>query len=184
MKLRQRVLITISGIIFLGIFYVAIYPIPVTFEIDTARSLPNISSRDASKIDSSKVQWVHMSPLRKRLNKSNYSSDNISPEGVRNRKEFAKTRNAELFLNGSATESQAKSTLKSNKLNSNHSSENATLGKDSIVEELLQLLYELNKEKFNFTHSRKHGYNNSMRSHRKRKRRRGFGLPVYRNYGG
>jgi len=72
MKLKQRVVISFAGVVLLCVVFVAFETLP---------KVPNLLDLSIHKGNPKFYDGSHISAIRKRLNKSNYSSDDFSPEG-------------------------------------------------------------------------------------------------------
>ncbi|KAK3089025.1 hypothetical protein FSP39_000214 [Pinctada imbricata] len=110
---------------------------------------------------------AHISAIRKRLNKSNYSSDDFSPEGG---EEVLKFKPAE-----------------EEPLTRRNSGETRTLHgnfTDEEVDLMFRKLQHYNGRMFDFDELRLTPYDSLLWNLKKRNRRRGNYLPAYRNYDG
>ena len=133
-------------------------------------------------------EFAHIFTFRKRLNKSNYSSDDISPEMAKRAMEVkVNDTNEDLKYSGSINNENPKDTNQRNQRSSpfgssvRNSELNLTSGR---VDRMLNELQTANGLKFNFEKTRNVPYRNFLKLQSKRIRRRGMGLPIYENYNG
>ena len=134
-------------------------------------------------------RW-HYVICRKRLNKSNYTSENISPELAKGQTEIKGVPNETVEdvkdQSGSVNQENPAFRNPDNKLYQSPKSDwTLTFNKtDEYVDKLLYVLQSSNGLKFNFEKTSKISYYDFLKFQSKRTRRKGPGLPIYRNYNG
>ncbi|OWF45619.1 extracellular serine/threonine protein kinase FAM20C-like [Mizuhopecten yessoensis] len=170
MKLKQRVVITCVGLATLTIFYLLVETV---YKINPNR-LPTFLKNSLSNVGH-EYDGSHISAIRKRLNKSNYTSDDFSPEG-----------------GGDKVSGVGKDTL--------HSSDDRRSRKDGVehwamsplllrinntdseVDLLLHKLQNYDRRKFDFTKLKPIPYYEYLKTLRKRIKRKGTSLDAFRTF--
>ncbi|KAK3604508.1 hypothetical protein CHS0354_037990 [Potamilus streckersoni] len=183
MKLKVRATVIVFFVLALSVFYLAVSKFPLLYE--RTYRLSDVQVPGRRKVDG--FDSPHVFTFRKRLNKSNYSSDNnISLEGenVRHEEERNETDlNAAEEKNGNGNNFPMKyeSRNKYRRTNTENSVTNYT---DPLVDKLVHFLQKSNGIKFNFDTALETSYSTFLRQLRKRGRRRGSSLPIFRTYNG
>lgn len=114
---------------------------------------------------------AHMSAIRKRLNKSNYTSEDFSPE------------KGDADINRAFQARRASETRKNKDTMKFYSSSDFVNYTDSDVDYLLRKLENLNKEIYNFNKLRKMTYEQLIENY-KHGVKKGAYLPAYKTYEG
>ena len=189
MKLKVRVaILACSALSFCAIF-LALNQFPTLYD----GKLRSYQPRLEQNIDEF-VDQPHFIAFRKRLNKSNYTSENISPEMGKRTAEVKTVLNDTLeYSNKDISDSahinpdihEYHTNKGGNKsYNNGYDLEYPFNETDKYVDKMLYLLQSSNGLKFNFEKTRFVPYKNFIKLQTKRLRRKGMGLPIYRNYRG
>jgi len=188
MKLRLRTALVVCGALSFCAICLTISRLPTVHEHRRVFLPRNDVPRTFS--DDTSGEFPHIFTYRKRLNKSNYTSDNISPEMAKRALEIKTAQNDTRedmkyqsdgfndILNETAHETQ-----RTNKLTAFVTNSSFNIS-SRYVDKMLNALQTANGLKFNFEKTRKVPYKNFLKLQSKRLRRRGMGLPIYENYNG
>ncbi|WAQ96577.1 FA20C-like protein [Mya arenaria] len=187
MKLRLRGVLVVCGALSFCAICLTFSRLPIAHE-RRRPFLPN--GHDVKRtfsVDSG--EFAHIFTFRKRLNKSNYSSDNISPEMAKRAMEVkANDTNEDLkyqsdsFNNDNLNDTNLRN-QRPNLVGSYVKNSQLNLTSE-LVDRMLNKLQTSNGLKFNFEKTRNVPYRNFLKLQSKRIRRRGMGLPIYENYNG
>ena len=187
MKLKVRAAILSCAFLSFCAIFIAIHELPTLPD----RKVTLLSQYKAGRSFEELEDHPHIFTFRKRLNKSNYTSENISPDidkppavvsTVTNETvEYIKEKDESIQGDNHFAEEKAL-----------HNKESAIEGKanesfnssDPAVDKLIYLLQTANGLKFGFEKTKDIPYYRILRQIAKRTRRKGIGLPIYRNYYG
>lgn len=186
MKLKIRGAILVCGALSFCAIFLTLHQLPTLHDKKSGYPDAHYGQRSFEE----PVEMPHIFTFRKRLNKSNYTSDNISPEMGK--------RPMEIKNVGNETNEDAKDLSDSiNQENPNFEQSNQRTIKqpnmefknnsnvtNDYVDKLLDTLQTSNGLKFNFEKTKFVTYSNFLKLQSKRTRRRGMGLPIYVNYNG
>lgn len=168
MKLRQRVVLTCFGFTALSVLYLLVETV---YNLSPDR-LPDFLKNSLSNVRR-EYDGSHISAIRKRLNKSNYTSDDFSPEGGG---EKTPGEGANLHSmddrpprGGGIGGLVSPLIMKINET-------------DSEVDTLLTKLQSFNNHKYNFDRLRTVPYKEYLITLRKRIRKKGSFLEAYRTF--
>lgn len=186
MKLKIRAAILICGALSFCAIFLTLHQLPTLH--DNTQRYPGADHGRRSFEETENM--AHIFTFRKRLNKSNYTSENISPEMGKLPLEI-KT------LVNETTEDVKDQSDSINQENPNFDQRNQRLMKqpesdtaensnitNEYVDKMLYTLQTSNGLKFNFEKTKYVPYKNFLKLQSKRSRRKGMGLPIYVNYNG
>jgi hypothetical protein len=186
MKLKIRAAILICGALSFCAIFLTLNQLPTLH--DRTQRYPDIEHGRRNFDETENM--AHIFTFRKRLNKSNYTSENISPEMGK--------RPLEIKTLINETNEDIKDQSDSiNQENPNFEQPNQRLTKqpdletaenlnitNEYVDKMLYTLQTSNGLKFNFEKTKYVPYKNFLKLQSKRTRRKGMGLPIYINYNG
>ena len=187
MKLKVRAAILSCGILSFCAIFIAINELPTLHD----KKIHLLSQYKAGRSFEELEDQPHIFTFRKRLNKSNYTSDNISPELGKRPLDFNTATNETVEEDvknkeGSVQEEEINSdkVLSSNdNIVDDKISDDFNVS-DPYVDKLIYLLQTANGVKFGFEKAKEIPYYRILRQIGKRTRKKGIGLPIYRNYYG
>ena len=188
MKLKVRVAILSCGVLSFCAIFIAIHELPTLHD----GKINLLSQYNAGRNFEELEDQPHIFTFRKRLNKSNYTSENISPEQGKRPPEINTVTNETVEDVKEKDESIqrddtkfAEDTVLDNKENviDDKASDSFNVT-DPYVDKLIFLLQTANGLKFGFEKTKDIPYYRILRQIAKRTRRKGIGLPIYRNYYG
>ena len=187
MKLKVRAAILSCGILSFCAIFIAINELPTLHD----KKITLLSQYKAGRNFEDLEDQPHIFTFRKRLNKSNYSSDNISPELGKRSVDFNTVTNETVEDDVKQKEDSVQEeeingdkVLPSNdKIVDDRKSDEFNVS-DPYVDKLIYLLQTADGVKFGFEKAREIPYYRILRQIGKRTRKKGIGLPIYRNYYG
>ncbi|KAH3872891.1 hypothetical protein DPMN_036114 [Dreissena polymorpha] len=189
MKLRLRTALFVCGSLSFCAICLTLSRLP-TLHDRKSSFLPNSDTRQIGVYDDN-GEFPHIFTFRKRLNKSNYSSDNISPEMAKRAleiKSLANDTNEDMkYQSDSVNQEVVHETHQVHKMLNSQESHEKNLEfnfSSSTVDLMLNKLQTSNGLKFNFEKTRLVSYTNFLKLQTHRFRRKGMGLPIYENYNG
>ncbi|KAL4240460.1 sequence similarity 20 [Mactra antiquata] len=188
MKLKLRAAIVICAALSFCAIFLSLHQLPTLRD----SNIQFLQSKDAKRSFEEPVEMPHIFTFRKRLNKSNFTSDDVSPEmGKRpveiqsvlndtneDIKDRSDSMNQESVNNDSNI---SKSRTKPSKQETLVTGFNLT---NEYVDSMLNKLQTSNGLKFNFEKTKLVSYRDFLNLQSKRTRRKGPGLPIYVNYNG
>lgn len=188
MKLKLRAAILVCAALSFCAIFLSLHELP-TLHDNNSRYL---SSKDAKKSFGEPFDMPHIFTYRKRLNKSNYSSDDISPEMGKRPVEI------QSVLNETNEDIKDQSDSVAQEIQNNDNDIHKARTKPSVhenivtsfnvtneyVDKMLNTLQTSNGLKFNFEKTKLVSYRDFLNLQSKRTRRKGPGLPIYINYSG
>ena len=189
MKLKVRAAILSCGILSFCAIFIAINELPTLHD----KKITLLSHYKAGRNFGDLEDQPHIFTFRKRLNKSNYTSENISPELGKRPLDFNTVTNEtvdEDVKNKDDSVQEEEINIKSDKvLSTNDKIADGTISddfnvSDPYVDKLIYLLQTADGVKFGFEKTKEIPYYRILRQIAKRTRRKGIGLPIYRNYYG
>lgn len=190
MKLKVRVAILACTVVSFCAIFVAVNQLPTLHD----GKLAIFNSNTYKRTFEEPVDLPHIFTFRKRLNKSNYSSDDISPEmGKRAMENKASANETSEDIKDPSDSNNQENRENPNYEPSNKSKTNMKKNDDlsspfnetdEFVDKLLNFLQSSNGLKFNFEKTKLVPYVNFIKLQSKRIRRKGHGLPIYINYHG
>lgn len=189
MKLRLRAALVVCGALSFCAICLTFNRLPTLH--DASFSVFTASSQNAKRNFEEPAEFPHIFTYRKRLNKSNYSSDNISPEMGKQPMEvkvkYNDTNEDNKYQSDSINQENPNDTNDENqkaKSVSGANDANVFNVSNAYVDKLLNMLQTSNGLKFNFEKTRKVPYANFLKLQTQKIRRKGMGLPIYENYNG
>ena len=187
MKLKVRAAILSCGILSFCAIFIAINELPTLH--DKKRTL--LSQYKAGRNFEDLEDQPHIFTFRKRLNKSNYTSDNISPELGKRSVDLNTVTNETVEDDAKQKEDSVQEeeingdkVLPSNDKIEDYRKSDEFNVSDHYVDKLIYLLQTADGVKFGFEKAREIPYYRILRQIGKRTRKKGIGLPIYRNYYG
>lgn len=192
MKLRVRAALAVCGALSFCAICLTFNQLPTLH--DASFSVFTVSGQNAKRNFEEPADLPHIFTFRKRLNKSNYSSDNISPE-MGGKRPLAVQIKYNESLDENKYQSDSINQENPNETNdeTNQRTNTVTAGSADVnvfnvsneyVDKLLNMLQTSNGLKFNFEKTRNVPYSNFLKLQSNRIRRKGRGLPIYENYNG
>lgn len=186
MKLKIRAAILVCGTLSFCAIVLTLFQLPTLHDNNSRYIDAHNGRRSFEEPD----EMPHIFTFRKRLNKSNYTSENISPEmgkrpvevkGVVNdTNEHSKDQSDSINHENPNVDTSNQRPVKQ--------SSRDTLDSFNVTNEYVDtMLYDLqtsNGLKFNFEKTKFVPYKNFLKLQSKRTRRKGMGLPIYMNYNG
>ena len=192
MKLRLRAALVVCGALSFCAICLTFNRLPTLHE--ASFSVLTASGQNAKPNFQEPAEFPHIITFRKRLNKSNYSSDNISPEMGKRALEvqvkYNETNEENKYQSDSINQENPNETNDENQrakaVTSGPGSSDVSVFNVSneYVDKLLSMLQTSNGLKFNFEKTSKVPYSNFLKLQSSRIRRKGMGLPIYENYNG
>lgn len=189
MKLKVRVAVLSCGILSFCAIFIAVHELPTLHD----RKITLLANYKAGRNFEELEDQPHIFTFRKRLNKSNYTSDNISPELGKRPLEINTVTNETVeddvkekddSIQGDEIKlSNDKVSPNSDKSVNVKFSESFNVS-DPDVDKLIYVLQTADGVKFGFEKTKEIPYYRILRQIAKRTRPKGFGLPIYRNYYG
>lgn len=186
MKLKIRGAILVCGALSFCAIFLTLHQLPALHEKKSGYPDAHYVHRDFQE----SVEMPHIFTYRKRLNKSNYTSDNISPEmGKRPMeiKNVVNETNEDIKDQSDSINQENPNFDPANQRGINQPKRGITNNSNmtnDYVDKLLDTLQTANGLKFNFEKTKLVTYQNFLKLQTKKTRRKGMGLPIYVNYNG
>lgn len=189
MKLKVRVAILSCGVLSFCAIFIAINELPTLHD----RKISVLAQYKAGRNFEELEDEPHIFTFRKRLNKSNYTSENISPElgkrpveinTVTNETVEDDNKEKDLSIQGEDTQLAGDKVVSSKDITAKERNGDNFNVSDPYVDKLILRLQTTNGVKFGFDKTKEIPYYRILRQIAKRTRRKGTGLPIYRNYYG
>lgn len=184
MKLKLRVAILVCAFLSFLALFLTVNQLP---SLHDRTALHRMAPRLKLKFQES-AEIPHIYTVRKRLSKSNYTSENRSPEVVKTYPGSENETVEDVKETNELTDSQLRRYwLKQRKprlLNRTVAIQDVLERKNDDVEYMLSKLQNSDGLKFNFQKITLLSYKDFLKLQRHRGRRRGPGLPIYENYNG